>query len=150
MSNFSEALTSALNDTTQGEFAARMSIDRTEISRYCSGAKTITRERLLRILRAIDNKTKRLHLLLAYLKDEALVGIQADIHPGDYAIAPKKPANDNIPPLDLTADIDTIVARCLAPNGQPVRDLLRALAEFIHKENLSAAHAKAKPQPPRR
>jgi len=130
MSYFSGTFSASLGEETQAEFAARTEITPSNVSRYCGGNLRPTHKRLVCIMKALPDE-RRLPLLIAYLRDEALVGQAVGIGPADYTIdvaAPAARAARAPYPPGLEEDFETILRHLHTPGGAHYVSVFKALA----------------------
>lgn len=149
MSHFSETLSGLmeLEGHTQVELAELAGCDRPSISRYCNGHLVPTREMLARLVAAVSTDvTRRIHLLLAHLRDEAEAGSRgAGISPHDYVISPQ--SNESSPllvvPFQLHAIFSILIEEASKSKRPELLDVLEGLSEMIlsHRAELADAAA---------
>ena len=151
MSYFSDAFSASLGDESQIEFATRTKITPGNVSRYCGGYLRPSHKRLICILKALPSQ-HHLPLLIAYLRDEARVGLAVGIQPGDYTIAPATPAARTPYPPELEEDFETILRHLHTPEGAHYAPVFKELAAAFRADGEAAnlRNETAAPAPKRR
>jgi len=137
MSYFSDAFSASLGDESQIEFATRTKITPGNVSRYCGGYLRPSHKRLICILKALPSQ-HHLPLLIAYLRDEARVGLAVGIQPGDYTIDAAAPAARAPYPAELEEDFETILRHLHTPDGAHYAPVFKALAAAFRADGQAA------------
>lgn len=127
-----------LESWTQAELEHATGIDRTTISRFQRGERIPSREQLGALLAGISgDRTRRLQLFLAHLRDEATAGLRAGLTPSHYVLAA---VDDDVPPQvagPLAAELELL--RDEALQTPEVRTMIEDLAALILRHRAALA-----------
>ncbi len=145
MSHFTSTLIAlmAVEKWTQERLAQVSGIERTAISRL-THSKRPSHKQLRCLVSVISPEPKlRLELLLAYLRDEASVGLAAGIDERHYVISPAEeiPQNHVAVPASLLESFKILIEECA--QHEDIRSALDDLAHMIIRQRAEIADAKA-------
>ena len=131
---------------SQLDLSRRVGLSQSTVSRIIDGSQLPTREQVGAFCAAIsDDRSRRVELLLAWLRDEASAAVVAGIDDRHYKIAAVSENSDSPVSGSLAADLEMIGDECVA--HADVRVVITHLAESLlrHRAELADAQAQVIP-----
>lgn len=127
---------------SQLDLARRSGINSSTVSRIMDGSRLPSREQVGMFCVGIsEDRSQRVELLLAWLRDEASAAAVAGIDERHYKLSAVSDQPDSLIPLSLAADLELIAAECVA--HADVRAIVTHLAHALlrHRAELLDAAA---------